>query len=451
MPPGFSENAPELEELPATGAGAVETGMVEAEGIAAPRMPLDLAATGIETDVLMDLALKMAYMRPNFTTEWAGRHLCLPLRMVEDLLERLTDDRLLEVLGELGPMNYRFAITDQGRRRADRLMAISGYVGPVPVSVEAYSTILEWQLAHMPSVSPEDVTAAISELVLPENAVQIAGLAASSSRSLFLYGPPGNGKTSLGRFLHGALGGELWVPRCIGVENQVIRVFDPHCHRSAEGELPERLLHDHDHRWVRIKRPFVVVGGELTLESLDLMSGSVRGYYEAPLHLKANGGTFLLDDFGCQRADPRELVNRWIIPLEHQVDYFTLQTGQQVELPFRQMLIVSTNISPDEVMSPGLLRRLGYRLYLRDPTPQRYAKIFTRYAERCQTTVASEVLDWLLQRYEEHARPLRSCEPRDLIERAQDICRFQGQPLALSRETLGMAWDGYFGNRDPAG
>jgi hypothetical protein len=186
----------------------------------------------------------------------------------------------------------------------------------------------------------------------------------------------------------------------------------------------------------------------LTLDALDLVHGYSRGYYEAPLHVKANGGVFLLDDFGCQHAEPHELVNRWIIPLEQQIDYLTLQTGQQVQVPFRQLLIISTNLNPDDVMTPGLLRRLGYRLCLGNPSPDRYARIFAEYCARCGIDPPAGLVQWLLERYRLEKRPLRCCEPRDLVERAKDICRYQGQPIALNTEVMELAWKGYFANEE---
>jgi energy-coupling factor transporter ATP-binding protein EcfA2 len=276
--------------------------------------------------------------------------------------------------------------------------------------------------------------------------VRVAGLAISSGRSLFLYGPSGNGKTSLSQALRGALRGDLWIPYCICIGSHVIRIYDPQCHEVIQHDWPPAVEAKLDRRWVHIRRPFIIVGGELTLEALDLTHSYSRGHYQAPLHIKANGGLFLLDDFGCQKVQPHELVNRWIIPLEQQVDYLTLQTGQQIQVPFRQLLIVSTNLKPDDVTTPGLLRRIGYRLFLGDPTPESYIEILSRYCARCGLTASSEVVQWLMERHQQENRPLRSCEPRDLIERVLDICRYRKQPPRIDTELLEIAWYGYFSN-----
>jgi hypothetical protein len=410
-----------------------------------PQAPLRIEDAGVSGEVLADLLLKAAYTVPQFTTEWAVQRIHLPQTVVGDLLERFRGEHLLEVLGDAGPFGYRYAISQRGRERAARLFEISGYVGPAPVSLEAYTALLEWQLAQAPLISAAEVRNALSALVLPAETEHLAGLAVSSGRSLFLSGPPGNGKTTLGRLLHGALAGDLWVPWCIGVESSIIRIYDPQIHQAVPLHVEQPWLLDQ--RWVRIRRPLVVVGGEATIESFDLRySPSVR-YHEAPLHLKANGGTFLVDDFGRQRVDPHELLNRWIIPLEHQFDFLTLNTGQKIQVPFRLMLIIATNLRTERVTDPAFLRRMGYRLEMESPTPELYAAIFGSYASRLGLSVPQGLIEHLLGRYREEQRELRCCEPRDLIERALDICRFRGGAAGLSKEILDLAWVGYFGKQ----
>ncbi|MCU0982583.1 MAG: hypothetical protein MUF25_25780 [Pirellulaceae bacterium] len=447
-PPGRRENALAGQIEPE--ADPARLPVAEIEGVLLPATPSSLKDTGIDLDSLLNLTLKLACVSPQFDTEWATRQLRLPLSLTAELLEQLRVQKLIEVLGGAGPFTYRFRVTQAGRERGEWLMAISGYVGPAPVSLPAYTAMLHRQLPRLPNAAPQAVDAALSDLVLPERTAELAGLAALSGRSLFLYGPPGNGKTTLGRLLHQALPGGLWIPSCIGVENQIIRVFDRQVHRDTTQELPSEVTRRYDERWVYIRRPFILVGGELTLDDLDLIYDSARRYYEAPLHFKANGGIFLLDDFGCQRTPPNELLNRWIVPLEQHVDYLTLRTGQQIQVPFRSLLVLSTNRDPEQVMAPGLLRRMGYRVRLGDPSPEDYALILTRYAARYGLDASGELIAWLLARYQAEQRPLRSCEPRDLVERARDICQYRGWPLALTQEVMSQAWKGYFGS-DAAG
>lgn len=413
----------------------------------APAAPKDLRSTGLDPMVVSNLALKTAYTVPQFTTEWAARRLHLPQAVVGEVLEQLRSDSMLDILGASGPFGFRYAISGRGRERAARLMEISGYVGPTPVSLDDYTSIVEWQLAQSPEVQPEYVSGSLSQLVLSQEAAQLAGLAVSSGRSLFIFGPPGNGKSSVGRLIHNALRGNLWIPHCIGIEESIIRVYDPHVHQTVEGSDQLRPI---DQRWVHIRRPLLVAGGEMTLESLDLIYSRALRYYEAPLQLKANGGTFLLDDYGRQRVDAHELLNRLIIPLEDRIDYLSLHTGQKIQIPFLLMLIIATNLDPEAVTDPAFLRRMGYRLHLDQPSPEQYRQIFERYANQMELPVQEGLVDRLLFRYGLEQRELRCCEPRDLIERARDICRYTGRAPALEDDVMKLAWTGYFGSKERA-
>ena len=416
--------------------------LFEIDGLLAPSAPEKLSEVDVDPSLLSDLTLKLAHTVPRFTTEWASQKLCLPLQLVEEICYDLKQDHLLEILGQEGPFNYRYSATDRGREQAERLMEISGYVGPAPVSIEAYSAMLIWQSAHRAGVTYENVQAAVSELVLPTEAVEVAALSVYSGRSLFLFGPAGNGKTSLGRMLHRVFDGSLWIPYSICLDHNIIRIFDSHIHEPAGGIKSGKI----DNRWQYVRRPFVVAGGEMTIEELDLAYSPSLRFYEAPPHVKANGGTFLIDDLGRQRVDAHELLNRWIIPLEHRTDHLTLVTGQKIELPFRLMLIVATNLTVSEVADPAFLRRMGYRLNVASPTKENYAKIFRRYADAQNVKVQTELIQKIISRYESEKRELRASEPRDLIERTRDICLLQGRPLELTPEVLEIAWRGYFGN-----
>lgn len=402
---------------------------------------------GLPIESLEGLVLKTIHVVPHFTTDWVTDQIRLPRVIVSELLDKLMSDRLVEVVGQDGPLSYRWAISDKGQQRAVRLLQICGYIGPAPVSADNYNTMTEWQCDHLPNVSPTDVTEIAKSLVLTDEAIEIAGLAALSQRSLFLYGPPGNGKTSVGYLLNRCLKGELWIPHSISIGDSVIRVFDPQVHEEAPLEASNDKLSLIDNRWVRIKRPFVIAAGELQLEDLDLAYSPSLAYYEAPLHMKSNGGIFMLDDFGYQRVNPFQLLNRWVFPLEHGIDFLTLKSGQKLFVPFRQMLVVSTNLDPESVMEPAILRRIGYRLHLDNPAPDAYAKIFRLYAGRYGLDVDDDLLESLVRRHMTEDKPMRGCVPRDLIERARDICKYRGHPLRLDEETLDLAWRGYFGGK----
>ncbi len=419
--------------------------MLRVGDLIAPHAPQDIAGARLEEGALTDLALKLVYTANRFTTGWMSKRLHLSLALVAEVVEQLSREGLVEeTMASSQASRTQYRISERGREQAARSLEVCGYLGPAPVSLEAYAAMLRWQFASTPPVRPEHVATALSGLVLSPKAIQLAGLAVSSGRSLFVYGPSGNGKSSLGRQIHAALLGDYWIPYCISVRNSVIRLFDEQVHERVDvvGEKPGTI----DRRWVRIRRPLVVVGGELTLEFLDLIySPSVR-YYEAPPHLKSNGGVFLVDDFGRERVSAEQLLNRFITPMEHQIDYFTLSTGQKIRVPLRHVLIIATNLDPERVTDPAFLRRMGYRLCLEAPTPEQYARIFQAYAQCHGAAVAPELIDQLLGRYHAQSRELRACEPRDLIERARDICRFQGRPLELTPQVLDLAWVGYFGS-----
>ncbi len=411
----------------------------------APTAPQEIATAGLDEATLTGLILKLGYTAPRFTTTSVAKQLHLSVALTDELLGKLCYEGLVEQLWQTSQASAHYKITDTGLQHAARLLEVCGYIGPAPVRLETYTAMLRWQFTSTPPVQPEHVAAALSGLVLPSKAAQLAGLAVSSGRSLFVYGPPGNGKSSLGRQIHAAIPGDYWIPYCISVGDTIVRIFDEQCHQRID--IPNERPGTIDPRWVRIRRPLVIVGGELTLDLLDLIFMPSQRYYEAPPHLKANGGVFLVDDFGRERVSPEQLLNRFITPMEHQIDYFTLRTGQKIQVPLRHVLIIATNLSPDAVTDPAFLRRMGYRIYLGAPTPEQYTRIFQLYAKGQGVAVAPELIDRLLERYRAQNREPRACEPRDLIERARDICRFHGRPLELTSEVLDLAWVGYFGDQ----
>ena len=406
-----------------------------------PAVPLKAENTGLDFGFLADLTLKIVYADANCTTERAAEKLKISLPVTQDLLQHLYREKFVEVRGLVSYGNNRYGLLDRGFQRAQQLLAINAYIGAAPVSLQAYTDMVLRQSAARDVIEPDVVRAAMSDLVLPEPTVQTLGLVASSRRSLFLSGPAGNGKTAIAVALHQAQQGEIWIPHAIEVDGQVIKVFDLHNHQPA----PFQSIKRYDERWIKIKRPIVIVGGEMTIETMDLIYSPTVRFYEAPFQLKSNGGTLVIDDFGRQRVNPQDLLNRWIVPLEGRIDYLTLHTGKKIAVPFEQLLVFATNLNPVDLVDDAFLRRMGYRLYITPPDKEMYTSIFQRYVENNGFLYDPERLEYLFRLYNADNRPLRACEPRDLIQRCADICRYENRDWMLTDDLLRLAWHNYFG------
>ncbi|HEY0432127.1 MAG TPA: hypothetical protein VGC61_09920, partial [Pyrinomonadaceae bacterium] len=316
------------------------------------------------------------------------------------------------------------------------------YSGPAPVSLNDYAHMMRLQSIPSHPASLETVREAFHDLILPDSLLQTLGCVINSRRSLFLTGLPGTGKTAVAERINNALPGAIWIPYAVEIDGQIIRVFDSHCHRIASIDVTPV---EYDRRWVLIKRPLVVVGGELTLENADLTWSETAKFYEAPFQMKSNGGTLVIDDFGRQRVAPQDLLNRWIVPLERRVDYLALHTGKKIEVPFEQLVVFSTNLDENDLADQAFLRRMGYRARVEPPTPGAYSEIFKRQAYTRGMRYDQPVLEHVLAKYRVEHRQMKGCEPRDLLDRATDICLFEGQQLELTTQVLDIAWRNYFG------
>lgn len=406
-----------------------------------PPAPIKTEETGLDYGFLADLALKTVYADANCTTERTAEKLKLSLPVTQDLLQHLYREKLVEIRGLISYGNNRYGLLDRGFQRAQQLIGINAYIGPAPVSLQAYTDMVLNQSAARDLVEPDSVRGALSGLVLSDSTVQTLGLVASSRRSLFLSGPPGNGKTAIATALHQAQQGDIWIPYAIEVDGQVIKVFDLHNHQPA----PVQSIDRYDERWIKIRRPIIIVGGELTIETMDLIYSPTVRFYEAPFQMKANGGTLVIDDFGRQRVDPHDLLNRWIVPLEARVDYLTLHTGKKIAVPFEQLLIFATNLDPKDLVDDAFLRRMGYRLLVTSPDKETYTSIYQQYVENNGFAYDPARLEYLFRLYAADQRQLRACEPRDLVQRCADVCRYENRDWTLTDDLLYLAWQNYFG------
>jgi hypothetical protein len=374
----------------------------------------------------------------------------LPYGLLEPLIERLRAERQLEVRGASGSgsAGYRYALTDAGRDRARQYLDINSYAGPAPVPLAAYVAEMNALGASRGYIDQERLRQGFSHLVVNERVLEQLGPAINAAKAVFLYGSPGNGKTVIAEGLGRALGGDMYMPYAIEVDGQIITMFDPVNHEAIEPP-PESgtLVTDgaRDRRWVRIRRPVVTVGGELTLDMMELTFNPITKFYEAPLQLKANGGVFVVDDFGRQRVRPQDLLNRWIVPLEGRVDYLTLHTGKKFQVPFEVLVAFATNLEPKSLADEAFLRRIPYKIAIGDPSIQEFSKIFEMNCRRRQLTFHPVMVAYLQRRhYRPAGRPLRSCHPRDILDQVAALCRYRRMQPTITKELLDFACASYF-------
>jgi hypothetical protein len=417
-----------------------------------PLAPRTLEEAGLNHDFVTQLLLKVMHFGSDYSGLELAKRVGLEFSVIEPVLEFLKRSHQCEIYGgtSIGAPSYRYRITDEGRRRALLFLEQSRYVGVAPVPLRQYREYMERYRAAAPkTVSRDRVRESFAHLVISQKVLDQVGPAVAAGHSMFVYGPPGNGKTVIAQAIRNLMEGEIAIPHALEVEGQIIKFFDPVNHEPLEGEavLDSSLMRGHqlDGRWVRCKRPMVMVGGELTLEALDLAYSSTMGFYTAPVQAMANGGVLVIDDFGRQHCSPRDLLNRWIVPLESRVDFLTLQTGQKFDLPFMVLVVFATNIRPADLVDEAFLRRIHYKVFAESPTRADFELIFENYCRDRNLTYEPAMVDHLLMNY---FRPrgiqIRGCHPRDLIEQALAHAEYTGQPPRLTNELLEAACAGYF-------
>jgi hypothetical protein len=415
-----------------------------------PPVPRSVEDTGLNMGLLSDLALKILYFESYMTGRDLSTRMGLPFpNVVSVVLEFLRREKLCEVRSATGrggfsESTYEYVLTSRGRDMGRDALERGQYTGTAPVPIAVYNASVRAQGLSDVVVHQKDLRKAVAHLVFNEQTFEQIGPAINSGRSIFLFGGPGNGKTSIAEAIGKLLmEGDMYIPYAVEVEGQIIKVFDEVNHISVEAKNQHRL----DERWLKIKRPFIVVGGELTLEGLDLVYNLDYKYYEAPYQMKANGGIFLIDDFGRQTVRPTDLLNRWILPLEKRIDFMTLHTGRKFEVPFEVLIVFSTNLEPRELVDEAFLRRIRHKIEVTNPSWEEYMEIFRRVAKSKNIPFSESSLAYLVrEHYIKPQRAPRACHPRDLLDQIIDIALYLNIPPTLSKELIDRAALSYFVN-----
>jgi hypothetical protein len=404
-----------------------------------PAGPPDIASTGLETSDLISLLMKLIYTERLETVRQFKNAIKLPYHLVIELVRLAVDNKLLRNLGagrSDSPIDLGYAFTEEGRRFTLDALEQLRYAGPAPVTLDDFTHQVCLQRPTNELVTLESITAAIAGLVVSSDLLEQCGPALNSGRAILLYGAPGNGKSSVARRFASVYKDVIYVPYSVTVDGQIIRVHDPSIHFPVEpsggddeGEHTFVREEEVDERWVPCKRPFVITGGELTLDMLDLRYDTTGNYYEAPLHMKALGGCFMIDDFGRQLVSPTNLLNRWIVPLENRVDYLKLHTGKSFTIPFEELIIFSTNLEPEDLMDPAFLRRLPHKIEVGPPRIELYQRIFEMECERQGLELPGYVFDTIVTEIrEKNGMDLAAYQPRFIVDQVVATCRFLGEP-----------------------
>jgi predicted ATPase with chaperone activity len=411
-----------------------------------PAEPRSIEETGLSAALIETLILKYLMLMGSATGRKMSEVTCLPFGLLEPLYQSLRQRQLLVYSGNTSLNDYMYTLTDQGRSRAKSYMDACAYVGPAPVPLPDYINSVEAQTIRAEAPKRKQLEKAFADITVEPDLFETLGPAVNSGAGLFLYGAPGNGKTTLAKRITACYGQEIWIPQTLVEDGAFVKLFDAAFHEPITNKSSSLLkAAEHDQRWIRIRRPTVIVGGELTLDSLEIRHDPHSNVSEAPLQLKSNCGCLLIDDFGRQRVSPTDLLNRWIVPLESRVDFLALATGKKIQVPFEQLIIFSTNLEPSQLADDAFLRRIPYKIECRDPSVAEFHKLFRAMAKSFRCDFKPETVDYLIEKhYKPHRRPLRRCQPRDLLSQVANYCSYNDLPMEMLPEFFDRVVPGYF-------
>lgn len=408
----------------------------------------NLADTGLSESLLESLICKYLSVAGTASGRAAADHLGLPMGVVEPQLHKLRNRQFAAHTGSAPLNDYYYSLTDQGRQRAQSYLDACAYIGPAPVPLADYVVSVEAQTVRGEAPKRTQLEEAFRDVTVQPALFDELGPAVNSGAGMFLYGSPGNGKTTLAERITRCFGQHIWIPRTLIEDGQLIKLHDPAYHETVE-DSPGSFLkqNDYDRRWVKIRRPTVIAGGELTMDALEIRHDARANVSEAPLQLKSNCGSLLIDDFGRQRMEPGELLNRWIVPLEKRYDFLTLATGKKIQVPFEQLILFSTNLEPEQLVDEAFLRRIPYKVNIADPCEAEFHRLFEFYAPKLGFRYRREAVDYLIQtHYRPLARGLRRCHPRDLLGQIRNYCVYNELPVEMLPEHFDRVVKSYFTN-----
>jgi predicted ATPase with chaperone activity len=415
---------------------------LKAEPVVGPtQRPVSISEVGLRQAVLEDLALKTLYQSGPFSVLELSKLTRLSFEVASELLKRLRTEQLCQVTGLSGQIP-NLAITTQGRARAQELLAQSQYMGPAPVPLASYVNQVKKQTVENVEVHPEDVKRAFAHLVLDDDTLWQLGTALNSGAAIFLHGPSGVGKTTIAETLSRVLAEDaIWMPYAVEIDGQIITVYDPTVHKRLENLEP----YGHDERWVICQRPSILVGGELTIEMLDLQFNPTTKFYSGPVQMKANNGVLIIDDFGRQRVRPDDLLNRWVVPLDRRIDFLTLAGGRKIEIPFEMLVVFASNLDPNQLMDAAFLRRIQTKIRIGEVTDDEFCEIFRRVAAERHIDSDNDAAKDLIHFIKDTLRQeLRSCYPRDIVNQICWAAKYEGKEPQLNHRSVMRAIESYF-------